>query len=126
MNLQVKHRRLWKTIRQRGPVGALVRRMPNADIGPYVDVRRILRIGDDGVVLDIEEIGATSRRSTPLLPSRAVEMPDVSIISGTAVGNVNRTPGGIVPIDSDIGNQALQRQRSFGSIVNARQLPRNA
>src|SRR5437660_1175531 len=75
VDLQIKDRCVRQPILHWLPIEPLVRRVPNADVGPDIQVGGCLPVHDQSIVLYIEQIVAI-RRPAANLPLGPVEPPD--------------------------------------------------
>ena len=57
MDLQIEHGRVGEAVGERLPGRSGIGRVPDADVRADVDVVRRDAIDDEGVVLDVEEVG---------------------------------------------------------------------
>src|SRR5262245_34856222 len=103
------------------PTLSTIRRVPDADVGTYIDIVGFSSINSDGIVFDIEQrVGTDPAAHDPL---GTVEPPNATAVSHAAESHKDGGESGVGPIYSDIRNQAGEPERTRRHVVEAREGP---
>src|SRR5438045_3432319 len=106
MDVQIENGCLRQTIFERRPIQTGVRRVPNPDVRPDINIAGGVSIDRYGVMLYIEQCvpGASATR----FPPRAIISPYSRFVSHAAESNEECPKRGIRPIDCNIADQPIE------------------